>query len=172
MPSLDMANDLKEIFKQDLPDMIKRLEEIKKMRGDHEGFVCSISANRLMDESYYCYLHANFLASIVMLCNAFEALLRQLFPNKGIGKSLKLAKKFNIISPDEYCKIKNAVDYRNNIVHMQDDTTKITSNMYLYPDYETLYSRCSQFMKLFKIFNKIQRNPFCYSKLIYSMQQN
>ena len=170
VPSINIAKQWRDVFEKDLPDMICRTEEVQQIQGNYEGLVSSPLVERYLDECYYCYMHGNFLAAIVMLCSAFEACFQKLInknPKDGFRVLACFMYECQIISDSEHEQLKQLIKYRNEVVHTRFsrdspfDTTK-----YRMLDYNSQSKKCSQHMKTCTILYRIHRNPFYYGELI------
>ena len=168
VPSIDIAKRWEEIFKKDLPDIIRRTEEVQNICGDYEGFTWSITAEREITECHYCYIYGNFLASSVMLCTALETVFKKIIPTR---ESLRLLAnnllEYQVITNGDYAMIDDLINYRNKIVHAKIPSTMVLLEVpeVVNPDYDSMWQECSKHLKLSNLFYKIQRNPLYYGEL-------
>lgn len=97
-----MKKELWGVFELDLPDTITRLNDLKKLRHEQEGFISSFITHVYLEESHYCYLRGNYLASIIMMVMAFEAVLKTKFDGNGFDELIEQAGIYCISGFDFY----------------------------------------------------------------------
>ena len=168
VPSIDIAKKWQEIFKKDLPDIIRRTEEIQKLRNEDEGFIGSMTAEKEIEECYYCYIYGNFLASSVMLCIALETIFKKLIRTRDSIRNIadKLLE-LEVITDSEFTMINDLINFRNKIVHARIPKKSVSEVAEVAEsDYTSLWQECSKYLQLSNLFYRIQKNPIYYKELV------
>ena len=120
VPSIKYMKELQDSFEQDLPEMIQRLEQIKKIRTEQEHLILSLIAENYLEESYRCYLHGNYISFLTMLAFSFEILFRKIFDEKRFVDLIARALENNLITSNEANEIHWLRKFRNT-THIVDD---------------------------------------------------
>ena len=117
VPSIELAKILRDVFESDLPDQITRLEKIYKIYPNENSLKIGIVSTIYLEESLYCYLHGNFIASIIMMGSAFEAFFKTIVDGEKFHELIKNVYDSELIDSQEYEQLNYLRKTRNTILH-------------------------------------------------------